>query len=248
MTNTAEKPPTHTNRIENVNDWPSMGTTLHGKNERGKTIVKKTGKRAKRPLPVVGRARVFNMPQQEFIKRLGISNSYIRTLRESGLLDGAWERRGGRYWINYRTAVRLIRENVVGTSRLQPAQIPDPTDSDPPEATAEAVPGGSRGEEPTAETGYAAARAQAERAKAGLRALELHQRAGRLVPADEIREGLVAIARAMRDQMLSIPDRVSSMISMERREETIHRILTDEINAALREFDVNKALEMELKR
>lgn len=189
----------------------------------------------KKPL-IVGRARSFPMPQQEFIKRLGISNSYILSIRKAGYLDGSWQQRGGRYFYNWPTAVRLLRENLSDQSKLGGSGLP-PEGADEPAALDE-----TPGELPTAATGYAAARARSEQARAGLRALELHERAGSLVPADEVRAGLVSIARALRDQMLSIPDRVSAVLSVERREETIHKILSEEIDTACREFDISKVI------
>jgi Protein of unknown function (DUF1441) len=80
---------------------------------------------------------------------------------------------------------------------------------------------------------YNASRAKREAYNAELARLEVEEKQGQLVAADEVRKTAFAVARQVRDGMLNIPDRVSAELAAVTDQFEIHRRLTDEIRKAL---------------
>jgi phage terminase Nu1 subunit (DNA packaging protein) len=84
----------------------------------------------------------------------------------------------------------------------------------------------------TTET-YAKSRAQKEHYQAKLAKLDYEKRAGTLVDAHEVQLEAYKIARAVRDALLSIPDRVASELAAETNAFKLHARLTDELRKTL---------------
>jgi hypothetical protein len=85
------------------------------------------------------------------------------------------------------------------------------------------------------DTGYWESKARREAAEAQMAEMRAMQAAGALVPAAGVRKELAALARATRNAMLSIPDRVSPVLDPANPARA-HKLLTDEIGKALREL------------
>ena len=70
---------------------------------------------------------------------------------------------------------------------------------------------------------------QAEKAR-----LEALQGRGELVTAEDVKREAFALGRALRDQLMGIPDRVASMVAATNDPRQVHQLLTEEIRVALR--------------
>ena len=79
-------------------------------------------------------------------------------------------------------------------------------------------------------------RIKSETEKAKLLEIKAKVEAGKYVDADEIRAVAFARARTVRDRLLSIPDRIDSILAAESNRQKIHLLLTDEITKALEEL------------
>lgn len=80
---------------------------------------------------------------------------------------------------------------------------------------------------------YSEARAERERAQAALAQLDLAAKLGQVVLADTVAKGAAAAARATRDALLSIPDRVAALVAAETDPARVHAILSNELRQAL---------------
>lgn len=81
-------------------------------------------------------------------------------------------------------------------------------------------------------------RARKEAADAELAELKLEREKGRLVDAEEVKKTAFKVARAVRDQMLNIPDRVAAELAAETDVFKINKRLTDEIRKALELLEI----------
>ncbi|OFV89539.1 MAG: hypothetical protein A3J75_05010 [Acidobacteria bacterium RBG_16_68_9] len=75
-----------------------------------------------------------------------------------------------------------------------------------------------------------------EAARAALMALNVQQRRGELVSADEVKTAAFEEGRRVRDQVLAVPDRVSAVFAGMMDAEEIHAYLTAELAKALEEL------------
>lgn len=80
---------------------------------------------------------------------------------------------------------------------------------------------------------YAQAQARKEQALADLRELELAEKEFRLIDRAGVESQAFATARTVRDSMLAIPDRISSLLAAENSAPKVHEALTQEIRKAL---------------
>jgi len=77
-------------------------------------------------------------------------------------------------------------------------------------------------------------RGRREHYAAELARLEVLQRRGELLPAAEVRAEAFALARAVRDALLGLPDRLAPMLAATQDAAQCHRLLAEEIRVALR--------------
>lgn len=77
------------------------------------------------------------------------------------------------------------------------------------------------------------ARTVKERFLAALRKLEYEEKSGKLVDAESVKIAAFNKARALRDTLLNIPDRIAPILAAEANETKINEILTKEIRSAL---------------
>lgn len=88
---------------------------------------------------------------------------------------------------------------------------------------------------------YVKARTGNEVAKLQLAQLKIAEMKGSLLSADKVKHDNFIFARSVRDQLMTIPDRVSAILAAERDERKIYLRLTEEIKQAL--MEVTKILE-----
>jgi hypothetical protein len=91
--------------------------------------------------------------------------------------------------------------------------------------------------------GYYESRARSEHFKAKQAELEFLRSIGLLVSVDEERQVKSRRYRAIRDQLLGIPDRICTIIAAERDPARVHVLLTQEIKRVLNELSDDAAAE-----
>ena len=84
-------------------------------------------------------------------------------------------------------------------------------------------------EKPQSGPTYAQSRAVRELYLARLAKLEFEERSGKLISVDEVTNATFTKARAIRDNLLNIPDRLAPMLAAESSPAGAHKILTEEI-------------------
>ena len=82
---------------------------------------------------------------------------------------------------------------------------------------------------------YIKAKLKNEIEKGKILKLEAAEKSQSLIPADQVRETLFRKGRVIRDALLSLPDRVASMLEMQNAH-TIHTTLMKEIRAILEDL------------
>ena len=101
------------------------------------------------------------------------------------------------------------------------------------------VPTGSFAEAPRAEVGvaggldYFRARAVRENYLARLAKIEFEERTAKLISRDEVQVAAFTKARAVRDNLLNLPDRLAATLAAESDSDKVHQMLTEEIRKAL---------------
>lgn len=83
---------------------------------------------------------------------------------------------------------------------------------------------------------YSKARAVKEHYAARIAKLEFEERSGKLIDKAEAKSKTFEMFRKFRDRMTAIPDRCSALLAAEADQFEVHRILTEEIDTALRDF------------
>lgn len=87
-----------------------------------------------------------------------------------------------------------------------------------------------------AAAGYARARAARELYLAQLAKIELDEKRGILVRADEVRLGAFNMARKARDQLIALPERVAAILAATQDAAEVQRILEEEIERICEEI------------
>lgn len=174
----------------------------------------------------------------EFAKAKGVTPAAVTHAIRSGRLNGALVTENGKQLIDLERGLalwdeRTLRNNnaKVGTpagAATAPTTAPTPAPT-PAQLRAyiEALP-----EDAIPDLNESRARRehyQAEQAK-----LAALQGRGELVPVAEVRKEAFALARAVRDELSGIPDRVASMLAACSDVRQVHRMLSEEIRVALR--------------
>lgn len=83
---------------------------------------------------------------------------------------------------------------------------------------------------------YAAARAEKMEYEARKAKLDDEVARGQLVPVDELRAVVFEVNRLVRDKILNIPDRVSTMVAAETNPQRVHALLLSELKMALNDI------------
>lgn len=83
---------------------------------------------------------------------------------------------------------------------------------------------------------YIQSRAIRELYVARLRKMEYEEKANRLVPLDKVTVRWFNLARQLRDQLLSVPNRIDAILAAESDRFKTNQLLTEEISRVLEEF------------
>jgi len=102
-----------------------------------------------------------------------------------------------------------------------------PSSTRPPTASA------SSSEDDEPEHDFNRARSMTETYKARKLKLDVLERKGRLVPVEKVRMEAYALARATRDAILNVPNRIAAQLEAMNDAHAIHTLLTDELTLAL---------------
>ena len=181
-----------------------------------------------------------------YARHRGVSHTAVRKALATGRITADAE--GGidpaladEEWASS-TNLSKPRNSVIGSPRpavrVAEAQrpAPEPTYADPP-----ALPPAGAGAGRLASS-YADSRAARESYLARSAKLDFEERTGKLIDADKVRAQVFALGRRMRDAMLGLPDRLSPVLVGQTDQETVHRILTEDILSCLSELSSAPAL------
>ena len=93
---------------------------------------------------------------------------------------------------------------------------------------------GDEAGDPVGESGtFIDAKTRHEQARAALAELDLRRRQGELLVARDVEAAQFEQARALRDALLAVPDRLAAVLAAEADPQTVHDLLVEEITAAL---------------
>jgi len=92
--------------------------------------------------------------------------------------------------------------------------------------------------------GYQAARAERERLEVQQRNLDLAKAIGLVISTEEQRRVSARRYRAIRDQLLNIPDRICAALAAERDPAQVHALLTTELKQVLHELSNDASAEV----
>ncbi len=101
--------------------------------------------------------------------------------------------------------------------------------------------------EPTSPEGgptYIQSRAIRELYVARLRKLEYEEKAGKLIPVDKVTVRWFNLSRQLRDQLLSIPNRIDAMVAAESDRFKVNQMITEEIARVLEEFSKSDPMKL----
>ena len=167
---------------------------------------------------------------REFARRNNLSPSTVHEAAKAGrisLVDGKIDPElAAREWIE-NTDQSKPRNRITGDPKHVriPGEPAEPMDFG----------GGAEGGI-SAGSGYAKARAARELYAAQLSKLELDERRGILVRADEVKLGAFNAARKARDQMIALPERVSAILAATQDPAKVQQVLEQEIERICQEI------------
>jgi len=160
-----------------------------------------------------------------YAKHRGVTTAAVLNAITESRISESVRKRGPGYQIDVELADKEWAQNTDSGSGY-PAHAKNRGTVDAP---------ASGGDEPIS---YAEARAQHERMKARLAQLELEQREGKLVEADDVKRESFRVARLVRDALLNLPDRVAGELAAETNQFKVHQRLTLEIRRALEDLKI----------
>lgn len=160
------------------------------------------------------------MDASEYAKHRGVSKPMVTKYLSQGMIPSA--RKIGRSWRI--DAEQADRELDAALDRTHGGKNGVP----PPEVPTQG--GGSSGRSIPS---LAENRSIREFYAARIAKLDYEQRAGKLIPKDELRLKLAKLHLAVRDNLRTIPDRVAPVLAAETDQAKIHAILLKEIGLAL---------------
>lgn len=171
----------------------------------------------------------------------------LNAINDGRLTPPAVERHGRSWVINAELADEqwAARTDLTGGGESLERPIgPPPRDAAPPPAppappapkATPAVPPPAPGRASFGANGPSLAISRQVRAayEAKLKELEFKERAGELVPAADVKREAFSLARALRDGLMRIPDRVAPLLAATTDARKAHQMLSDEIRVALR--------------
>lgn len=159
----------------------------------------------------------------QYAKLRGISAAAVSQAITAGKLPTAAVKKGQGYQIDVEVADREWVENTA-------PGMGSPTHAQPK--------GFNSGDDvkPIGSETLAASKAKREAFLAELARLEYEQKAGTLVPIEDVQKEAFRIARIVRDNMLNIADRLAAELAAETNQFRVHTRLTEELRKALEEL------------
>jgi excisionase family DNA binding protein len=179
------------------------------------------------------------MTVTEFAKRMGVTRNAVDKAIKSRRITAHRRDGKGRTWINSEAAAT---EWALNTDPIEAAKngklwtVPKADKSARRESQHAEKPAGrlppplSAGDEAP---DFMEARASKEDANAKLAHLELQERLGVLVPKSDVEKAAFAVARTLRDALLTLPDRMAPRLAAETDWAAIRADLDNEIRSAL---------------
>lgn len=172
--------------------------------------------------------------KSDFAKAKGVSPAAVTNAIKTGRISAAIVTRNNREWIDYEKAMALWEKNTLQQPppvepRRKPA--PEPPATTPTDQQLRSFIQGLP-EDQIPDLNDSRARREhylAEKAK-----LDALQGRAELVPAEQVKNEAFALARAVRDGMLSIAERVSPLLAATTDARQVHQLLDQEIRVALR--------------
>jgi len=160
----------------------------------------------------------------------------LKAIETGRLMEPAVRKVGNRWHIDPALADAQWAGNTDTSHAPDP---PEPIEAEPPEPpTAPATPRrATRARQPHI-GGNGPSLAEAKRAQAVYKAererLALMREKGELVPAEDVKTRWYEHGRAIRDNLISIPDRIASQLAASTDTREVHQLLSQEITGALR--------------
>lgn len=183
------------------------------------------------------------MSQKDYAARAGVSQPRISKLVAKGIIPKSAQRRvDGRWLIIPELADAALLANLDPSRARKALGGPAAGSAGKARETEEPPRPVSRRPEPVSDTTtetdkppltFEEARTLRETIRAELDGLKLAEVRGELVRRDEVERAAFESARALRDTILAVPDRVAAIVAAESDEHRVHEIIRAELMAAL---------------
>jgi hypothetical protein len=176
------------------------------------------------------------LTQSQYARTRGCTRQNIHALIKEGKLDAAVTVQGGVKWIDPEIADQFLGESQAETQReLQgvPWAEDQPNLFGLPEEVATADLEPDDGEHQTLRNAVL----DKEIWTAKLKKLEYQLKSGALVPVEDVKSQAFGRARAVRDSIMNVPDRVASVLAAESDPVRVAAILDAELRQALESLE-----------
>lgn len=184
----------------------------------------------------------------EYAKHRGVHERSIRRyLAEGTIPEKAITRKGRLLFIDQGKADKALSENIISRKQILGDKI-SPVGQDsvthgqvkkvilPTGMPTEAQQAQVAAQAGTSGLSFQEARTLKERYRTAHLKIELDEKTGRLVEAEQVKQAAFNKARLIRDNLLNIPDRIAPILAAERDQGKVAEILTGEIRQALEEL------------
>jgi len=173
---------------------------------------------------------------KEYAKHRGIAERSVRRYLADGLIPASAQIRKGRFlFIDRGKADKALSKSITTRKELlggkEDRVLPPPAGKATPAQIVQTTEKAG-----TSGLSFHDARTLSQRYKAALLRLELDEKTGRLVEAEQVKIAAFNKSRAIRDSLLNITDRVAPILAAETDEFRVAEILNQELKAALEEL------------
>lgn len=180
---------------------------------------------------------------REFSRRVGVSDTAIHKAIKEGRISKGYDKIRGRKAIEYETVLKVWEKIRDPLKTDKPPQIP----KKPKRRKADSAEADSVGDASvqvaevleidfdgdTDEAAFSASRAKKIKFEAKIKELEYKQKTGELVAKDEVYRELFSKGKAVREAILSVPDRIIDDLMASRSRAEAHSVLLKELNRSL---------------
>ncbi len=147
--------------------------------------------------------------QAEFARQQGFTRGYVTKLIKKGIIK--LEKRK----VNTAKALQAMQSNADPASSLRPA---NPANTQQP---------------PPGQVDFVQARTMREAYRAKMAQLEYEEKSGKLTDAAKVRNDAFKAGRIVRDELISIPDRLSDVLAAEDDPREVRKLLIEELESVL---------------